>query len=300
MKRRLPTVHLNGVSEIYILDFNAVAIANLHAELGRSTEAIQHDFLRHLILNSVRNYVKQYKNDYGQFILAADRKSWRKTIFPHYKGKRGIEKKKQSRINWDEIYPFINKVFDEIQANFPYICVAVDNAEADDIIGVLVKWYHENTDEPILILSGDKDFKQLHFSDRVRQFAPVQKRFLGVHNREREKLELILCGDSGDGIPNILSADETFMMDGVRQKKMTAGRLEHYSTIDLEDPDENDQYRNWKRNQALIDLDFTPLKLQEEILDTFLEQKGSLKRSNVFNYLANNKLRMLLDNVSDF
>jgi hypothetical protein len=244
-------------------------------------------------------YVKQYKHDYGPFIIASDSKTWRKKIFPHYKGKRAEEKKK-SRINWGEIYPFINKVFDELQENFPYICVKVDGCEADDIIGVLVKWYHENTDEPILILSGDKDFKQLHYSDRVRQYAPVQKRFLGVNDREREKLELILCGDRGDGVPNILSADETFMMTDMKQKKMTAGRLEKYTTIDLEDPDENDQYRNWKRNQKLIDLDFTPLNLQEEILDNFMAQKDTHKRNNVFNYLFNNQLKMLLDNVSDF
>jgi 5'-3' exonuclease len=257
------------------------------------------DFLRHLILNTVRIYVKQYKNEYGQFIIASDSKTWRKKVFPHYKGKRG-ETKKKSRINWDTIYPFINAVFDEIALNFPYICIKADEAEADDIIGVVVKWYHENTDEPILILSGDKDFKQLHYSDRVRQYAPVQKRFIGVANREKEKLELILCGDSGDGVPNILSADETFMMDGVRQKRMTAQRLEHYSTIDLEDPDENDQYRNWKRYQKLIVLDFTPLKLQEEILSILQEQQAQKQKSNVFNYLVNNQLRKLLDNVSDF
>lgn len=256
--------------------------------------------LRHLILNSIRVYVREHKHQYGQFILAADCKSWRKAIFPYYKGKRA-ESKKKSLINWDSIYPFIDQVFDEIADNFPYISIKTPKCEADDIIGVVVKWYHENTDEPILILSGDKDFKQLHFSERVRQFAPVQKRYLGVHNREREKLELIICGDSGDGVPNILSADETFMMAGVRQKKMTAQRLEHFTSVDLEDPDENEAYRNWKRNQKLIDLDFTPLVLQEEILNSLTEQLNTPhKKSNVFNYLATNQLRMLVDNVSDF
>jgi 5'-3' exonuclease len=284
---------------MYILDYNAVAIANLHAELGRNPGELSFDFLRHLILNSIRCYVREHKHAYGQLIIASDSKSWRKKVFPHYKGKRAVEKQK-SRINWDQIYPFVNQVFDEISTHFPYICIKVDGAEADDIIGACVTWYHENTDEDILILSGDKDFKQLHYSSRVRQFSPVQKRYIGVSDREKEKLELILCGDRGDGVPNILSADETFMIDGIKQKKMTQGRLEKYMSIDLEDPDENDQYRNWKRNQKLIDLDFTPESIRDEILNTLTEQLSQPRKSNVFNYLFNQQLKMLLENVSDF
>ena len=50
----------------------------------------------------------------------------------------------------------------ELKDNFPYRVIDVEGAEADDIIGTLCMEHGTilNSDEKILILSGDKDFVQ--------------------------------------------------------------------------------------------------------------------------------------------
>ena len=55
--------------------------------------------------------------------------------------------------------------------------LSVDNAEADDIIAILCREAHNNK-EKVMIVSGDKDFIQLHKYDEVNQYSPIQKKFV--------------------------------------------------------------------------------------------------------------------------
>jgi hypothetical protein len=58
-----------------IVDFSQVFIATLYAQLGKHLNAkVEPEILRHMALNSVRTYVKQYGPDYGELVIA-DRKS---------------------------------------------------------------------------------------------------------------------------------------------------------------------------------------------------------------------------------
>ena len=81
--------------------------------------------------------------------------------------------------------------------------------EPDDIIA-LVKYYHQHED--IMIVSGDKDFIQLQQYKNVKQYAPIQKQFVGEDTDPKQYLlEQILKGDRSDGVPNILSEDDVFV-----------------------------------------------------------------------------------------
>jgi hypothetical protein len=100
--------------------------------------------------------------------------------------------------------------------------IHIDRAEADDVIAVLTKYAQENElvqeglveeSQKILILSSDKDFKQLQLYPNVKQWSPMQKKYVTATQREiiEYKIEHIVKGDAGDGIPNILSKDDVFM-----------------------------------------------------------------------------------------
>jgi len=87
------------------------------------------------------------------------------------------------------IFDCLGKIRQELKDYFPYRVIDVESAEADDIIAALVhmhgKIVSSPSDEKILILSGDKDFIQLHIYSNVRQYDPVRKKFIEHNDPER-------------------------------------------------------------------------------------------------------------------
>ena len=143
-----------------IVDLNQVMIANIMAQLGNHTNAvIEEDLFRHVALNSLRSFRKQFK-DYGEMVIACDDKNyWRKQYFPYYKANRKKAREK-SDVDWNQIFNHLNRIREELKEYSPYRVIQVDSAEADDIIATLCIEFGTilNSQEKILILSGDKDF----------------------------------------------------------------------------------------------------------------------------------------------
>ena len=208
-----------------IVDLSQVMISNLMVQLGNHTNAeLEEDLLRHMILNSIRSYNMKFKNDYGEMIIACDAgNNWRREIFPYYKANRRKNREK-SELNWAQIFDTLNKVREELKEFFPYRVIQIDGAEADDVIGTLAHKFG-NTFEKILVLSGDKDFVQLQRYNNVKQFDPVQKKWRTTNDPNRFIREHIMRGDTGDGVPNFLSADDTFVV-GSLQKQISQQKLD--------------------------------------------------------------------------
>ena len=126
-------------------------------------------------------------------------------------------------MDWNAIFDAVNLVRDEIAEVFPYPVIDVDGAEADDVIGTLAElsqtlgepgplFEDEIVPIPFLIVSGDHDFKQLQKYANVKQYAPAQKKWVKITEPAEVVLrEHIITGDKGDGIPNMLSADDCFV-----------------------------------------------------------------------------------------
>lgn len=281
-----------------LIDFNQVMISNLMVQIGNHQNAqIDENMLRHMILNSVRSYKMKFGNEYGEMVICADdRNYWRKQIFPYYKASRR-KSRDESELDWTSIFQSLNKIREELRDCFPYKVIQIESAEADDIIGTIVhsKGTVLNSGEPILILSGDKDYIQLHKYANVKQYDPVRKRWIKHSNPDQYLFEHIAKGDSSDGVPNILSADNTFVM-GIRQKPVTKKRLELWEDINNMS---NDVRRNWERNKTLIDLSQVPDALKESILKEYDSAKTQ-DRSRLFNYFIKNRLRHLMEHISEF
>lgn len=283
-----------------IVDLNQVMISNLMVQLGNHTNAkIEENMVRHMILNSLRSYKVKFGNEYGEMVIASDNTNyWRRKVFPYYKANRKKSQEK-SDLDWSAIFETLNKIRQEIKDYFPYRVIDIESAEADDVIGTLVKNFGNDLDsgEPILILSGDKDFIQLHVYGNVKQYDPVRKRWITHNDPSMYLKEHILKGDSGDGVPNILSPDNCFVV-GERQRPLTAKRIKKIMETDPKDL-ETGVSRNYFRNATLIDLNNTPADIQEKVMESYRNQSNK-NRSKLMNYFIANKLRNLTESIGDF
>jgi hypothetical protein len=280
------------------MDLSQVMISNLMIQLGNHTNAdIEEDLLRHMVLNSVRAYNVKFKNEFGEMIIACDAgNNWRRQIFPYYKANRRKNREK-SEINWTSVFESLNKVRDELKDYFPYRVLRVDGAEADDIIGTLAQTYG-NTNEKILILSGDKDFVQLQAYMNVQQFDPVQKKWRKTNDVDKFMKEHIIRGDAGDGVPNFLSADDTFVV-GARQKPISQKKLDQWLDADPKEFCDEKMLRGYLRNQQLVDLNFIPPDIKKEVLVQYEQQAGK-GRDKLFNYFIDRRLKLLLESINEF
>ena len=281
-----------------LVDLNQVMIANMMMQIGNHHNAeIDEGMLRHMILNTLRANRKKFTSEFGELVICCDDKNyWRRRIYPYYKANRKKTRDK-SEMDWNAIFIALNNIREELKEFFPYKVIQVETCEADDIIGVIT---HEegtelNAGEPILILSGDKDYIQLHKYANVKQYDPVRKRWISNANPEKYLAEHIIKGDAGDGIPNVLSEDNALVM-GTRQRPITQKRLAEWSDINNM---HDEVKRNYMRNKALIDLTEVPKDMKEEILSLWHEENGK-DRSQLLNYFIKNKLRNLMECITEF
>lgn len=294
---------------MFIVDLNQVMLSNLHMQLGGHMDnvTIEESIFRHMVLNSLRSYKTKFSAEYGEMIIACDNKNyWRKQVFPYYKASRKKAQEK-SGINWTQIFGYIAKIKEELKEFFPYRVIDVESAEADDIIATLV----QECSDPIrgqlgemykiLILSADKDFVQLQRFPHVVQYDPIRKRWM-TESHPHEYLFLHICkGDTGDGIPNVLSPDNCLVV-GERQKPMTAKRIAEIKNGPVEgsvDHLPENVRRNYFRNRQLIDLTMIPEDIKVKVMDQYIMQAGK-KRDKLMNYFIQNKLKNLFEHISEF
>lgn len=280
-----------------IVDFNQVMISNLMMQLGNHTNVpIEEGLFRHMVINSLRSYKQKFASEYGEMVIACDDKNyWRKQLFPYYKANRK-KTRDASEINWSQVFEIFNKVKQEIKDNFPYRVLQVDCAEADDIIATLVR----HRSEPVLILSGDKDFVQLQMDDDVKQYDPVRKKWIAHNDPRRFLFEHILKGDQGDGVPNVLSEDDTFVSNK-RQKPLTQKKIDSvYMTYNNGFMFLDEAIKvNFMRNKNLVDLSMIPENIRKQVLDKYHEEDGK-DRSKLFNYFITYKLKNMMEHVGEF
>ena len=278
---------------------NQVTLSNLMVQLG-GNKNVEPDFVRHMVLNSLRSYRTKFVNEYGELVLCYDNKvNWRREYFPNYKFSRRKDRK-QSKLDWNKIFDTLHMIRDELTEYFPYKVLEVENAEADDIIASVV--FHVAKEpknyEKVLILSSDKDFIQLQKYNFVSQYSPIQKQFVNGVDPTTYIKEHILKGDRSDGVPNFLSPDNTFV-DELRQRPISKRKLETWIELQPEDFCDENMLRNYQRNRTLIDLSYIPDNIRQACIDTFLNTKiGS--RKDLLNYFIRNKLKSLMENIGDF
>ena len=279
-----------------LIDYSQIALSNIIVQ-----KLNDESMIRHMILNSIRMYNKKHRDEYGQVVICADgMNTWRKDFFPEYKAHRR-KNRDESDQDWNEIFRILHTVRDEIRDYLPYKVIHMEGVEADDIIGTLVMQTQEfGMDEPVMIISSDKDFIQLQKYKNVKQWSPIQKKFVTDKNPRTYLFNHIMRGDSGDGVPNVLSADNTFI-SGNHQTPLRQTRIDNWleNADNLREHMDEDTYRNYQRNKKLIDLTDIPDPIQASIINTF---NGQTKTPNmkVLNYLIKKRCNHLIEVVEEF
>lgn len=214
------------------------------------------NFYYHLMLNSLRLLQVKFTQKYGQIVLATDsRSNWRKDFYPDYKGNRKKERE-ESDVDFEEFFTKAEYLLENLGNGFPYKIVGVEKAEADDIIGALAQSY--GTSEKVLVVSSDKDFKQLLEYPGVEIYDPIKLSMIRMSPKELVvwKMEHILVGDIADNVPHIKSGtqfsenfiaylrqNEIFISDVVEFNKLSiSGKL--YADFDV--------YKTNKKGEELM------------------------------------------------
>ena len=288
-----------------LIDYSQVSLANILSfkkELMSGDAKTTTDLIRHATLATIKSYKKKYGKDYGDIVICCDgRNYWRRQYFEFYKASRK-KARDASDLDWKMIFDTLGVIRDEIKEVFPYKVIHLDQCEADDIIAVLSKQTQEfGYNENVMIVSSDKDFKQLHKWTNVKQYSPLLRKMITAKQSEihTNQIEHIVKGDSGDGIPNILSKDNCFSI-GERQTPVSSKRLNEFFEKGINACRNDEEKRNWQRNQILVNFDHIPDDIQKTILDTYLSIKPKGDKMAIMNYLIANRCRLLLDEIEEF
>lgn len=300
-----------------IVDFSQILIANASVGFSKFGDTLDENAIRHLFLNAIKGMRSKHIEKYGEpFILACDGKGyWRKDVFPYYKYKRAAGRA-SSPMDWDLIYGTLNKIYDEIEEYFPYHLIKVDGLEGDDIISILTHYFNTNEliqdglferRQDILIMSADEDFLQLQQYGNVSQYSSNKKRFIRSPDPTVDLYEKLIRGDAGDGIMNIFSDDDVFVVPGKRQTAATKQRVEPLlesliNTGELPEDTDPKIKRNYDRNYKLINLvDLqVPQELYDEVIRQYKANDPTERKGKLFQYFTKFGLRNLLNDIDKF
>ena len=282
-----------------LVDMNQVTLSNLMIQIGRNTD-VDPDMVRHMVLNSLRGYRTRFTEEYGELVLCYDNKTnWRRDYFPNYKHGRRKDRK-ASKLDWGSIFDTLHLIKTELQANFPYKVLEVEDSEADDIIASIVHWVSGSPSryEKVLIVSGDKDFIHLQKQNFVTQYSPTLKKFINGIDPVTYIREHILKGDRSDGVPNFLSPDNCFV-DEMRQRPISKKKLATWVDLEPEDFCNEEMLRNYQRNRKLIDLEYAPAGITDRCIQAYLNSTVK-DRSGLLNYFIKHRLKNHMENIGDF
>lgn len=295
---------MGSIVKTLLMDFSNIAYATYYAMQGYhhdefETEEGKIAYWKFLMLQSIRK--NKVKHNPDEYVICVDSRSWRKRVFPFYKAKRE-QQRRESGIDFKFFVENMESFVSDLEKHFPYKVVKVNGAEADDIIGVLSAHLSPRRGK-VVIASNDKDFKQL-VRGNVLLWSMRDEKFADVADPHEFLVCHLLKGDSGDGVPNVRSDDDTFIAEGKRQKpcgpKLIGKILEQGVDEWL---NQEGLKRNWNRNKKLISLDRNsiPSKLWDAVVDKYESiptERGNYQR--ILHYMARNCMRNLMTDVNSF
>jgi hypothetical protein len=81
---------------------------------------------------------------------------------------------------------------------------------------------------------------------------------------------------------------------------MSAKRLAEFVERGYDACRTDEEKRNWKRNEILVNFEHIPDEIQKTILNEYLSSKPTGDKMAIMNYLIANRCRLLLDEIEEF
>ncbi|ASD52114.1 hypothetical protein KNT64_gp162 [Pseudomonas phage PspYZU05] len=292
---------------IVLVDLSQIALATVMHTFDEK-EKITIPMMRHLVLNTLRYNVLKFRRDgYTKIVICVDNAKegyWRRDFAYYYKKNRAGDREK-SDWDWDGYFEGLHTVVQELKDNMPYTVIDITKAEADDGIGVLTKRFSLDG-HPVLIVSSDGDFTQLHKFPNVKQWSPMQKKFVTPKNGSpaMDLMIKIIKGDRKDCVAGVkVRSDYWFtFIEGERTPPTKTSFIEQCVDSDEEQLKTllgNEWYDRFVENRVLIDFDYINPLIAEQInrcYDTY----EPAKRGKIYPYFVKSGLSKLTANIGDF
>lgn len=293
-----------------LFDFNNLAIRNFFGckEITEDLSNIPWNLWKYNVFNSIYATICKFR-DVEEVILAIDdTNSWRKSFYKRYKESRK-EKKKESKIDWSELYTMMNSLISELKHYMPFKVIKVKSAEADDIIGVLVKKFKNKC----VIIARDEDYfqcfgrnKNLVIYDPISQKKYTKEDFPDV---KKFLMKLIFCGQAKDDIPNIITPNDWGLTESTKGKKRPGFGEKSFEKIQddvknfIDNGYKNKYYgevnlrENLRRNRILIDFDKIPNTVVDRILSAYNRSHNLPPLNNIYLWFEKYQMRSFIEDV---
>lgn len=253
---------------------------------------------KHMVIMNLILYVKKFNISYKNVIIAIDDTSnWRTKYFKYYKYRRKL-KRKGSDIDWNKFFEIQNELISELDENFEFNILKQKWCEGDDIVYHSAKHLSKYYD--VIVISRDKDLKQVLQLDNVKLFNIDKKSFI---KSKKEDIKLstmihIMNGDAGDDIPNFISDDDTYYLPEKKSKRLGEKKSEKIILNDeLREMLKDEQIKNnYIRNKRLIDLNSVPKKIVERIIEK-IDNNKDVDISDTIEYLKENKMVNIINEI---
>lgn len=291
---------------VALLDFSQIALATALNNF-EDKDKITISMMRHLVLTSIKKNVTTFrKQGYTKFIICIDNAKsgyWRRDYAYYYKKNRG-KAREESKWDWEGYFNASHQVTEELIKYMPYITMNIDKIEADDHIAVLTKKLSLEG-HPVLIISSDGDFTQLHKYPNVKQWSPMQKKWVKIKSgsAEIDCMTKILKGDKKDNVAAVkVRSDFWFTkIDGERTPSIKTALVEEIAN-DREKAQTlltEAEYKRYQENLVLIDFDYIPEEIASSILDYYESYKVP-PRGKIYSYFVKSGLSKLTNHMNEF
>lgn len=225
-------------------------------------------FMKHFDDTYMKNLIKfknMYNIPYENMIVVRDcprETIWRMNLYPEYKANRkNTCSYKNKKYNIGNIFKHIyNSLYPQLEKQYGFKILKVDNAEADDIIAVLASKIRElDKNRLIVIISNDNDYLQL-VNEKTLIWS-LQNKLLNTKvetTAEEILLRKILKGDDSDNIPSLIgNINEKDLNEMIKDPKKLNEWLDN-------NPDKKEAYVS---NRKLIDFQFIPDEIKNLIIN---------------------------------
>jgi hypothetical protein len=302
-----------GKDVVLLFDFNNLAIRGFFGvkEITENPKDIQWGLWMYNVFNSIYQCLWKFKNVDEVVLAIDDSNSWRKAAYSRYKESRK-DKKKNDKIDWQELYKMMNKLANEFKHHMPFKTLKVKSAEADDVIGVLAR----EIKNPCVIIARDEDYFQCFAKKKnLRVYDPISQILYApddINNGDIKDflMKLVFCGQRKDDIPNIITPDDWGLTEGTQGKRKPGFgeaafnkikddlkgfiNKEHvnkfYGKVDLQS--------NLKRNRMLMDFDKIPNTIVDRIFQAYNNSHNLPPMENVYLFFEKYNMKTFMDDIT--
>ena len=300
-----------GKEVVLLFDFNNLAIRSFFGvkEITEDPNDIQWGLWMWNVFNSIYQCLWKFKNVDEVVLCIDDSNSWRKAFYSRYKESRK-DKKKDSKIDWKELYKMMNKLANEFKHHMPFKVLKVKSAEADDIIGVLTRYFKN----PTVIIARDEDYFQCFAKKKnLRVYDPISQKLYSPDDFPDIKdflMKLVFCGQRKDDIPNIITPDDWGLTEATKGKRKPGFGEKAFEKIKddiqgfINKGHTNKVYgdvdlsANLKRNRILMDFDKIPNTIVDRILQAYNNSHNLPPMENIYLFFEKYQMKSFMDDIT--